>query len=193
MQLGKGSRNHQSLRGMFMSLAKVKEQIPDYGRDIRLNLDAVLGSADSGLSSRQVWGVALACAYALGSVELVQAVQAEGQTDVDDALKAAAQGAATIMAMNNVYYRAQHLMEDAEFKKLPARLRMNIIGKPGIEKSDFELMCFAVSAVSGCGQCLTSHLHELRKAGVPDVGSQTAIRIGSVFNAAYTALRIARL
>jgi alkyl hydroperoxide reductase subunit D len=94
------------------------------------------------------------------------------------------------MAMNNVYYRSMHLMEDPELRKLPARLRMNVIGKPGIAKLDYELMSLAVSAVAGCGQCLTAHLSELRKAGMTDEGIQSALKIAAVLQAAKTALAI---
>ena len=62
-----------------------------------------------------------------------------------------AKAAATIMAMNNVYYRAVHLAENVDLSSMPARLRMNVIGKPGIPKIDFELACLAVSAMTGCG------------------------------------------
>ncbi len=58
------------------------------------------------------------------------------------------------MGMNNVYYRFLHLVEDDEYAKLPARLRMNVIGSPGIDKADFELISLAVSAVNGCGKCV---------------------------------------
>src|SRR5204862_96628 len=69
----------------------------------------------------------------------------------------AAHAAASIMAMNNVYYRFLHLVEDAEYAKLPARLRMNVIGSPGIARADFELLALAVSAINGCGTCVASH------------------------------------
>ena len=49
--------------------------------------------------------------------------------------------------MNNVYYRFVHLVGNEEYGKLPARLRMNVIGAPGIDKTDFELYSLAVSAV----------------------------------------------
>ena len=176
-----------------MKLQEVKDLIPDYGSDIRLNLESLLSAEVAGLSAHQVWGTALACAYSIGSTELVQMVLTEGAADLDDPLKTAAQGAATIMAMNNVYYRSMHLMEDADLKRLPARLRMNIIGKPGVPKVDFELMCFAVSALAGCGQCLTSHLHELRKASLSDEGVQGALKIASVLSAADRALKIREL
>jgi lipoyl-dependent peroxiredoxin subunit D len=172
-----------------MSLAELKDQIPDFGRDIRLNLETVLSEDANGtLTKEQIWGVALAVSYSLGSKPLVETALKEG--GLSDATVEAAKSAATIMAMNNVYYRAQHLMEDAELRKLPARLRMNVIGKPGIAKLDFELMSFAVSSIAGCGQCLTSHLNELRKAGMADEGIQTSLRIASVLQAAKAALAI---
>jgi alkyl hydroperoxide reductase subunit D len=171
-----------------MALESLIAQIPDFGRDIRLNLETVLSEEGApGLTQAQIDGVALSCAYALTSSALAEVIAPRVGPEVVEGSKSAA----TIMGMNNVYYRAQHLMEDAELKKLPAKLRMTVIGKPGIPKVDFELMCFAVSALSGCGQCLTSHLHELRKAGVSNEGAQSALRIASVLAAADRALRIA--
>ena len=172
-----------------MSFADLRNSIPDYGRDIRLNLESVLTEEGApGLSKAQIFGVALAVSYSLGSPALVGACLADG--GLDDATVEASKAAATIMAMNNVYYRAQHLMEDPDLKKLPARLRMNVIGRPGIDKATFELMSFAVSAIAGCGPCLTAHLSELRKAKVSDEGIQSALRIASVVQAANTALSI---
>jgi lipoyl-dependent peroxiredoxin subunit D len=173
-----------------MSLATVGNQIPEFGRDIRLNIESVLSEEGApGLTRAQIFGIALASGYSLASPQLISAVLADG--GLDDAHVEASKSAATIMAMNNVYYRSQHLMDDAELKKLPAKLRMSVIGKPGIEKVDFELMCFAVSALAGCGQCLTAHLNELRKAGVSNEGAQSALRIASTLNAANSALKIA--
>lgn len=177
-----------------MTLEELKSTIPDYGRDIRLNLDSVLSPEGSpGLTAKQIWGVALASSYAIESAALTKMVLTMGAGELDDATVEASKAAATIMGMNNVYYRGLHLMEDAELKKLPARLRMNVIGKPGIEKVDFELMCFAVSAIGACGQCLTAHLHELRKVNVSNEGIQASLKIASVLHAAARAAKIATL
>jgi lipoyl-dependent peroxiredoxin subunit D len=175
-----------------MTFIEVRNQIPEFGRDTRLNLESVLSEEGApGLTQAQIWGVALASSYALNSPALVGAVLNDGR--LDDAMVEAGKAASVIMAMNNVYYRSMHLMEDAELKKLPARLRMSVIGKPGIAKVDFELMCFAVSALAGCGQCLTAHLNELRKAGISNEGAQSALRIASTLNAANNALKISTL
>ena len=61
------------------------------------------------------------------------------------------------MAMNNVYYRFVHLASNPEYGTMPAKLRMNVIGTPGIDKDDFELFSLAVSAMNGCGMCIDSH------------------------------------
>jgi len=86
------------------------------------------------------------------------------------------------MAMNNIYYRAVHLMSDNSYINMPSKLRMNIIGKPGIEKTDFELMSLAVSAVNGCGKCLDSHAVTLEKAGLDKAAIQHTLRIAAVIN-----------
>ncbi|MBL7714190.1 MAG: carboxymuconolactone decarboxylase family protein [Bdellovibrionales bacterium] len=168
----------------------ITDQLKDYARDTRLNLEALtVPEGAPGLKPEQLAGAALACAYALGSTEL--ATELAQRYQIGEATQEAAKGAAVIMAMNNVYYRSLHLMEDAEVSRLPARLRMNIIGKPGIERLDFEVMCLAVSALAGCGMCLKSHAAELRKGGIEPVGVQSAIRIASVIQSAAAALRIA--
>jgi alkyl hydroperoxide reductase subunit D len=173
-----------------MGFIEVRNSIPDFARDIRLTLESVLSEEGApGLTAAQIWGVALATSYALGTPALIAATLSDGKCD--DATNEASKSAAAIMAMNNVYYRSLHLLDDAELKKLPARLRMSVIGKPGIAKIDFELMCFAVSAIAGCGQCLTAHLHELRKAGIGHEGAQSVLRIASTLNAAAASLRIA--
>ncbi len=90
------------------------------------------------------------------------------------------------MGMNNIYYRFVHTMghtPDTNYKTMPAKLRMNVIGRPGVEKADFELWSLAVSAVNGCGMCIESHEHHLRKAGFTAEQIQASIRIAAVVHA----------
>ena len=94
-------------------------------------------------------------------------------------------------AMNNVFYRTQHFASNADYKKLPARLRMNVIGKPGIEKADFEIACLAVSAIGGCEMCVNAHIAEVLKAGLPIDAAHSAVRIASTIQAASLAEWIA--
>ena len=117
---------------------------------------------------------------------LVAAAEAECAPKLSSEAANAARAAAAVMAMNNVYYRFVHLASNPEYGKLPARLRMNVIGNPGIEKDDFELFSLAVSAMNGCGMCIDSHERVLQQHGVKAETIQAAARIASVMQAVAT-------
>ena len=162
----------------------LRDRIPDYARDLRLNLSSVLTTQGApGLSEPQLWMTALASAIASRNAELARAVEAAATEKLEPVQVEAARAAAAIMGMNNVYYRFLHLVEDDEYAKLPARLRMNVIGSPGIDKADFELMSLAVSAVNGCGKCVASHERILRQHELGREAVQSAVRIASVIHA----------
>lgn len=166
------------------SLDNLRESLPGYARDLQLNLGTVLTSAGApGLSERQIWAVALAAAAASRNATFTRDVQALAARHLDAAHVSAAHAAAAIMAMNNVYYRFLHLVEDEEYAKLPARLRMNVIGSPGIARADFELLALAVSAINGCGSCVASHERQLRQHGLTREAVQSAVRIAATVHA----------
>ena len=170
-----------------MSLEALRDQIPDYAKDIRLNLGSL--SNETTLNDQQKWGAYLAAAHAVGTPAVVKSIEAEVAGRLSDAAKAAARSAAAIMGMNNVYYRSLHLMKNQEYTTMRASLRMNVIGSPGVDKVDFELWCVTVSAINGCGMCLDAHEVELKKHGVPALAIQAAIRIGAVMHAAGAVMR----
>jgi alkyl hydroperoxide reductase subunit D len=165
-----------------MSIEALREMLPAYAKDLSLNLSTLAG--ETTLTEQQKWGTFVASAYAVGQPDVVRSInaQAEGSEVSVEALTAA-RAAAAIMGMNNVYYRSLHLLANHEYRTLPARLRMNIIANPGVDKADFELWSLAVSAINGCGMCLDSHEAELRKHGIGAPQIQTAMRIASVVNA----------
>ncbi|WP_084422155.1 carboxymuconolactone decarboxylase family protein [Henriciella litoralis] len=164
-----------------MSIDTLKSALPDYAKDLKLNIGSL--SNETILNDQQKYGCMLACAYAIGTADIISAMRAEAEARLSPEAAKAAKAAAAIMGMNNVYYRSIHLLSNETYKTLPARLRMNVIGAPGIEKPDFELFSMAVSAVNGCGMCLDAHEAELRKAGFTSEQIQAAIRIASVVNA----------
>ena len=165
-----------------MSLDALRESLPDYAKDLNLNLSSL--AAETLLSDQQKWGCFVAAAYAVGSPAVIKAVEAAAtEAGLSEAASQAAKAAAAIMGMNNVYYRALHQMHNPEYRTLPARLRMNIIANPGVEKVDFELWSMAVSAINGCGACLDAHETELKKRSVPNTAIQASLRIAAVVNA----------
>jgi alkyl hydroperoxide reductase subunit D len=162
----------------------LRDRIPEYARDLRLNIATVLTPQGApGLSEPQLWMTALATAIASRNAELARLVEAEATARLQPAEIEAARAAAAIMGMNNVYYRFLHLVEDEEYARLPARLRMNVIGSPGIARADFELVSLAVSAVNGCGKCVTAHERILRQHDVSREAVQSAVRIAAVIHA----------
>ncbi|WP_431960062.1 alkyl hydroperoxide reductase [Actinacidiphila sp. bgisy160] len=164
-----------------MALDELKSALPDYAKDLKLNLGSVTGNSE--LPRQQLWGTVLATAIASRSAVVLRALEPEARENLSPEAYQAAKAAAAIMAMNNVYYRTRHLLSDPEYGNLRAGLRMNVIGNPGVEKTDFELWSLAVSAINGCGTCLDSHEQVLRKAGVERETVQEAFKIAAVVQA----------
>ncbi|MBM4217439.1 MAG: alkyl hydroperoxide reductase [Gammaproteobacteria bacterium] len=166
------------------ALEQLRDSIPDYARDLKLNLGSVLTVQGApGLTANQIWGTALATAIASRHLPLVQAIETAARAEIDEAGINGAKAAAAIMGMNNVYYRFLHLVGDAEYQSMPARLRMSVMANPGIDKLDFELYSLAVSAVNGCGLCIESHEKLLRKHDIGRDSIQSTVRIAAVVHA----------
>jgi alkyl hydroperoxide reductase subunit D len=165
-----------------MSIETLKEHMPSYAKDIKLNLSNIASSTV--LTAQQLWGTMLASAIAARNDTVIASVAADAAAHLSPEAGNAARAAAAVMAMNNVYYRSIHLLSDKEYGAMPARLRMNAIASPGIEKADFELFSLAVSAINGCGMCLDAHAQELNKAGVSREAVQEALRVAAVIHAA---------
>jgi alkyl hydroperoxide reductase subunit D len=175
------------------TLDTVRDSIPDYARDLKLNLGSVLATTGApGLNEQQIWAIALASAIASRNTFFTRDIEALATPYLDAAYLNAARAAASIMGMNNIYYRFLHLVEDPEYAQMPARLRMNVIGNPGIDKQDFELIALAVSAINGCGTCVASHEKQLRKHGMDREAVQSAVRIASTVHAVARVLEDAK-
>lgn len=164
-----------------MSLDALRTRLPDYAKDLRLNLGGL--AAETILNDQQRYGCFIVAALASRNAETIRALLAEFGPKMSPEALVAAHAAAAIMAMNNIYYRFTHLAGTHEYRDLPARLRMSVIGKPGVDKADFELWALAVSAVNGCGMCIEAHEKVLRGAGVSAEQIQTAVRIAAVVHA----------
>lgn len=174
-----------------MSIDALKQHLPGYAKDIKLNLSSVLAEEGApGLSQQQVYMAALASAYATHDLSLVTALLNESKDQLFPDAIDAAKSSAAIMAMNNIYYRGIHAIHDKDYDQMPANLRMSIIGKSGVNKLDFELMCLAVSAINGCEMCIRAHARAAVSAGLSKIAVQSVIRIAAVMNAMAQTLAI---
>jgi alkyl hydroperoxide reductase subunit D len=169
-----------------MSIDALKDRLPDYAKDIRLNLGSL--AAEPVLTPQQRAGTFIASAHASRNPEVIEATTRAFAPSLTAEALAAARAAAAVMAMNNVYYRFTHLVSSPDYRTLPARLRMNVIARPGVEKADFELWSLAVSAINGCGMCIDAHERVLREAGVTAEQIQAAVRIAATVHAAAAVL-----
>ncbi|HTE14290.1 MAG TPA: carboxymuconolactone decarboxylase family protein [Burkholderiales bacterium] len=168
-------------------LNTIKEQIPDYAKDVRLNLDATI--ARSSLDPADAAGAALAAAYAAKSKFIVDAIRNGGQlseTDSNAALTAAA-----LMGMNNVWYPYVEMAGDDDLKTQRAELRMNAYGTHGgVDKRRFELFALAASIIGKCHFCVASHYKLLKETGMSAVQLRDIGRIAAVVSAAANVLAV---
>ena len=177
-----------------MTLSDLRNSLPDYAKDLKLNLDSVLSVPGSpGLDARQIRVIALASAIAARHLPLAAAIEAFAAEQLSPEEINGARAAAAIMAMNNVYYRATHLIQNDEYGKLRTGLRMNVMANSGVDKITFELASLAVSAINGCGACMDSHERVIRQHEVSAQGVQSALKIGAVVHAVAVVLEQDRL
>lgn len=168
-----------------MSIDALKDRLPDYAKDLRLNIGSLVN--DVTLTPQQLAGTFVASAIASRNDDVTKAIVAEFADKLTPEALGAAKAAAAIMGMNNIYYRFVH-MAGGDYGKMPAQLRMSVIGRPGVDKDDFELWSLAVSAINGCDLCVTSHEKIVREAlGAEAV--QTAVRIAATVHAVAVALQ----
>jgi alkyl hydroperoxide reductase subunit D len=167
----------------------LRAKLPEEYKDVRLNLSAVL-TGESHLSPEQRWGTAVAAAAASRNVELARAIALDALALVDGKVLEDARAAAALMAMNNIYYRFRHMVENPSYQNLRPGLRMNRMGQPATNKLDFELFSLAVSAINGCGTCVVSHEKTVLAGGLSDDQVHDAVRIAAVVHSAAVALEM---
>jgi alkyl hydroperoxide reductase subunit D len=168
-----------------MPLAALLAALPASAADVSRSFAACW--VDDALGAERKWGCALAASEALALEPLSHAIGAEAPLGPD--MRAAIQGVAAVMAMNNVYFRAVHLMSSREYSAMRAGLRMRALVASGVPAGDVDLWAIAVSAINGCGVCLDDHATKFRAAGGTAASVQAAIRLAAALAGLAAALR----
>jgi lipoyl-dependent peroxiredoxin subunit D len=157
----------------------LKEQsIPEYAKDTKLNIDAVIKR--SSLPVEEAEAIALAAAFATGNSKLWTWVHSQlaDRKEADAALTAA-----SIMAQNNVWYPYVEMADDPQLTGLPAQLRMNAIASHGgTTKAKFEAYSLAASIVGKCEFCVKAHYEGLKTMGYTVEQLRDIGRIAAVMN-----------
>ena len=172
-----------------MSIENLKSALPDYAKDLKLNLGSI--SRTTVLNDERLWGTLLASAAATRNTQVLAEIGAEAADNLSAEAYQAALGAAAVMGMNNVFYRGRGFL-DGKYDDLRAGLRMNIIANPGVDKANFELWSFAVSAINGCSHCVAAHEHTLREAGVEREAVLEALKVAAIVSGVAQAISAAQ-
>lgn len=163
-----------------MSIENLAARIPDFADDLRRNLLSLAGTTV--LTEQQLWGTFLACAAATRSEPVFDAVSDEARARLSDDACDAALAAASVMAMNNVVFRARGWLDeeydgDRGYGKVRTGLRVNLTGRPGVHRIDYELFTLAVSAVNGCRHCTLAHEKTVRAGGLSREQVMEAVKV----------------
>jgi lipoyl-dependent peroxiredoxin subunit D len=171
------------------NIEALREKLPDAARDIKINISNVL--QPQVLDLQQTWGVAIASAYAARNPELTRALLLDAtELGVEAGTIDDAKAAATLMALNNVYYRFRHISEKEVYSQKPARLRMMRLKQPASTQLNLELFSLAVSAINNCAACVRAHEAVCIEGGLSDDHVHDAVRIASVIHAMATGLEL---
>ena len=155
---------------------QLKEAIPEWAKDAKLNLDSVLNR--SSLDTTEAEACALAAAFATGNDKMWTWIQSQMGNKTE---ATAAVIAAVTMSQNNVWYPFVEMAADEQLKGLPAQLRMNAIATHGgTTKARFEAYSLAASIVGKCHFCVRAHYDTLKKEGysveqLRDIGRIAAV------------------
>ena len=172
------------------NLKTLISNIPDYAKDIKVNLENLLSEQNQALTQKQIFGAALASAYATKEKSLIENLENESTLHLSDQELKAVKIATTLMAMNNIYYRFTHIIADKEYEKMSSGLKMKGIIEHGIEKVDFEIFTLAVSIINGCAGCIDAHANQMLKHGMTKTQIQMVAKIAATINAAAQILTI---
>lgn len=160
-------------------VGQLNENLPEYAKDIRLNLDAVINR--SSIDSEHALYLSIAAAFATGNSKLLTFLIANAADEVE---KNAALTAGAIMAQNNVWYPYIEMADDANLKGLPAQLRMNAIASHGgTTKGKFEAYSLASSIIGKCHFCVKAHYETLKEEGYTVEQLRDIGRISATINA----------
>ncbi|APT92389.1 alkyl hydroperoxide reductase [Corynebacterium phocae] len=169
-----------------MSIENLKSALPAYAKDQKLNLSSLLRSTE--LNEEQLWGSVVTAAAATRNDTVLSEVMEDAKQHLSEEAIEAALGAATVMAMNNVAYRAKSWLGD-DFAQVKFGLRMNFIAKPGVDKVNFELWSIVAAAINGCEHCLTAHVGVLKEEGMTKEQIWEGLKISGVIQAIAQAIQ----
>lgn len=157
-----------------------------YLKDLKLNVSTILRS--NNMTRKEALLIALSVAVNEKNEVLINAFEGLSKNEGATAEEIAeTHGCASLMSLNNIFYRFRHYMPEVEFyNKQPAGMRMSIMMNPAMGKGLFELMSLALSAVNGCEKCVVSHERSVRDHGADEPRIYDAVRLAATIKSLCT-------
>ncbi len=140
------------------------------------------------LTATQTWGVILASAYTTRNNRLIKVMENAASAHINATTINAARMAASVMSMNNVYWRFWHYVDDKDYLQIKSDLAQESFHSHGIEDIDFEMMCLAVSDINICSGCLRTHSRGLLREGVAKEQVMHIVRLAATVHGMATSL-----
>lgn len=163
-------------------LSKIDEIIKGEGRyirDLRINVKNALQA--EGLLTKEAYLIALSVAVNEKNDVLIKSfTELAKDNEATDAEIAEIYSCASLLGVNNVFYRFRHFVGKESYQNMPARVKMNIMMNPVLGKEFFELVSLVISAVNGCEMCVKSHEVSVLNLGASEERIFDAIRLGAV-------------
>lgn len=174
-----------------MSIDQLKDQIPDFAKDVRLNLASVM--ADETLSPQSKYGLLQASAIAIRNPIVTGAIEAAAGVVMTPAVVETAKSAASVMAMNNasLSLRSSRLQPRIQVNAGSAAHESARQSAPGQSRCRV-LLAPAVSAINWWGACMEAMK---TRPGNPVSGSdaiQTAVRLAAIVQSVAVAIEAAQ-
>jgi len=154
-----------------------------YVRDLKLNFTSTFTS--NHMTEKECALVALTIAVNNNNKVLIEFFEKLALSkEATEAEIGEAVGCASLLALNNVFYRFRHFTGKEKYTQIPARVRMQLMSSPVTGKEFFELMSLAVSAVNGCEMCVNAHEKSILGLGATEERVFDAVRIASIVTSA---------
>ena len=150
-----------------------------YLADLKINFKNSLESEFLTKAEIALLGVSIAANAGNTTLSQFFVQQAKEEGSSNEAI-AEAVACASLLSANNILYRFRHFSKKEKYNEIPARIKMNIMGRPVSGKEFFELMSLAVSAVNGCEMCVNAHEASLIELGTKEERIFEAVRLASV-------------
>ena len=139
-----------------MTLSDLKNSIPDFAKDVKLNLSSLVMNSE--YDEELVYGCAYASSLTIGDDYIASVFEEECRNRFGPKFINSVKATVTIMSLNNVWYKYRDSMPTTEMKMAPQKMRVNIMANhAGLDKILFESMSLCVSAINGCTFCVKAH------------------------------------